>query len=307
MTGAIAVHQGALSVPTGAFCALSSEEGKRVAEGRPSLTRGRRPDYHAENQNYRGHDYNQKSEAFDRVADYEKRCIITPALKSVFNRLVHAGDFVVGMDKVIDIGCGTGHIMVPFLKDGIHVDGFDIASKMVDVAKGRLRRSGFYTSDIIVVDDYSSLGAGEYAVGMMNFVQGCCPNKKSLFKLFSQANHPLRNGGRLIVTGAHPEHLHHKHSACEYDVVNARKLKDGAVVTGRLFSAEGTESYELTGGYIWKINTLVNAAKKAGFSLNSLEEIQDSELSSRRPKSAHSPYVCLTFTKEKRSLSASPQ
>jgi SAM-dependent methyltransferase len=44
---------------------------------------------------------------------------------------------------VLDAGCGTGRLLVPWLQAGIDVDGCDVSPDMIDRCRERARREGF--------------------------------------------------------------------------------------------------------------------------------------------------------------------
>jgi SAM-dependent methyltransferase len=44
---------------------------------------------------------------------------------------------------VLDAGCGTGRLLVPWLHAGIDVDGCDVSADMVELCRERARREGF--------------------------------------------------------------------------------------------------------------------------------------------------------------------
>ena len=44
---------------------------------------------------------------------------------------------------VLDAGCGTGRLLVPWLQAGIDVDGCDASADMVALCRERARRAGF--------------------------------------------------------------------------------------------------------------------------------------------------------------------
>jgi SAM-dependent methyltransferase len=43
----------------------------------------------------------------------------------------------------LDVGCGTGRLLLPFLRAGLDVDGCDVSSDMIDLCKRRVIREGF--------------------------------------------------------------------------------------------------------------------------------------------------------------------
>jgi len=52
-------------------------------------------------------------------------------------------------DRILEIGCGTGRILKPFLLSGYKITGVDISDEMLKIANGKLRefeQSGFKIS-----------------------------------------------------------------------------------------------------------------------------------------------------------------
>ena len=45
--------------------------------------------------------------------------------------------------RVLDIGCGTGRVMLPMLQAGIDVVGMDLSPHMLKLAADKLNRAGF--------------------------------------------------------------------------------------------------------------------------------------------------------------------
>lgn len=45
--------------------------------------------------------------------------------------------------KVLDIGCGTGRVMLPLLQAGIEVQGMDLSAHMLSIAADKLSKAGF--------------------------------------------------------------------------------------------------------------------------------------------------------------------
>jgi SAM-dependent methyltransferase len=53
-----------------------------------------------------------------------------------------------GSGGIIDIGCGTGTLLLPLVKAGYDVTGLDISEAMIDVATGKLNREGLTAKTI---------------------------------------------------------------------------------------------------------------------------------------------------------------
>jgi ubiquinone/menaquinone biosynthesis C-methylase UbiE len=81
------------------------------------------------------HDYNRGARKFTQTVGHEKGAIISPAIQRVFKDLVNDNKFKPqNGDKILDIGCGPFLLAMPFIRDGIHVDGVDTSSEMLSIA-----------------------------------------------------------------------------------------------------------------------------------------------------------------------------
>jgi SAM-dependent methyltransferase len=52
------------------------------------------------------------------------------------------GQFVERGQPALDAGCGTGRLLLPWLRDGLDVDGCDVSADMVALCRDRARREG---------------------------------------------------------------------------------------------------------------------------------------------------------------------
>ena len=56
--------------------------------------------------------------------------------------------------SILDIGCGPGHYAIAFLNQGKKVTALDIAEKMLDLTKDRVKSSGLDDNIDYILDDY---------------------------------------------------------------------------------------------------------------------------------------------------------
>jgi SAM-dependent methyltransferase len=47
------------------------------------------------------------------------------------------------VDSIIEVGCGTGRVMLPFLQNGFQITGIDISDEMLEIATHKLSQSRF--------------------------------------------------------------------------------------------------------------------------------------------------------------------
>jgi|GEM_PF-1806441 len=250
------------------------------------------------NDNNLHHDYKIGAGQFELGASNEKMNIIGPELVSTFDMLRASHRFYFEKDKVIDIGCGPGLLMMPLLTHGINVEGFDPTEEMIQSARASLEGAVFGDgkdkNKVKLTNSIDTLAKESYAAGMLNFVTQTCETKKELKTLFQQAHGLIKDGGVLIVTGAHPEHLHFKHANCEYDVEDSSKMVDGQRYTGRIISDRGTAIYHLSGDYFWHLRTMQKVAEGVGFVHEDTRKIADKGTYVRKA-SPVPPYFMMTL------------
>lgn len=238
------------------------------------------------------HDYNKGTELFTRAVGHEKLSIISPAIRALFKRLSNVDNQIPSKNpRILDIGCGPFLLSIPFIRDGIHVDGVDTSDKMITVARKTLEDSKDKLPStapldkVRLVSSMDDINEETYDVAMMNFVHQCAPSRIALNKLFQKAAEKVKPGGHLIITGAHPEYLHMSHACCEYDVKEGQSLQDGDMYTGRIFDETGKATYELAGDYFWSIDAITSSANSSGFRLSSVNPIDDIETPYREAQS----------------------
>lgn len=240
--------------------------------------------------------------AFKEAIFFEKTAIIAPALKKVFGRAVRDGIFDIRKDRIVDIGCGPFLLALPFLNDGVYVDGIDITPNMIVQAKETLEAADFdgkiNKESIKLVTEYNKLASKSYAFAMLNFVHQTSRTEESLTKLFKNAHDLLKPGGTLVLTSTHPDYLHIPHAAYECDVKDSAALKDGDKFGGWLYDSSGKKAFRLDGDYFWSVRGLHTAAFNAGFDPGTTEEVDDHPTLWRK-KSDAPAYLMMTFRKPK--------
>ena len=75
--------------------------------------------------------------AYDENNTYDTAIQFTDDLDFYFNLAKDQGG------KVLDIGCGTGRVLLPLMQKGIAMAGMDLSSPMLDLAQDKLARAGF--------------------------------------------------------------------------------------------------------------------------------------------------------------------
>jgi SAM-dependent methyltransferase len=56
--------------------------------------------------------------------------------KFFFDRIIHNGGVA------LELACGTGRLLVPFLRDGLHVEGADASPQMLDICRRKAAAAG---------------------------------------------------------------------------------------------------------------------------------------------------------------------
>jgi SAM-dependent methyltransferase len=110
---------------------------------------------------------------------------------------------------ILDLGCGTGRLMVPLLRDGHQVVGADRAPAMLDRAASRLRRLGAAgrRRALLIRGDLRALPLAPrfaFAVAAFNTVQHC-ETDADLLRFFRGVAAALVPGGWLAFDTFAPE------------------------------------------------------------------------------------------------------
>lgn len=254
------------------------------------------------NDNKMSHNYDSGTGLFAKVASREKQEIILPAIRGQLDKIVSNSGLLREQHRVLDFGCGPFILSIPLLRSSFPVDGYDTSEEMVktacqilDSSKKSLNGGAEIANQTILTSELSDLKGRQYDVVMMNFVHQVASDKKSLKKLFRDASSYLKDGGYLIITGAHPDWLHKPHTCCEYDVSDPRTLNDGDLYTGRIVDSSGMVTYDLHGDHFWKKDTLITTAQSVGLSTGDVTDIDDKETFGRE---ANDPaYFLMSFRK----------
>ena len=72
-----------------------------------------------------------RPKSYDRLINKASRGRVLSVKQAVAAELITT-------DRVLDIGCGTGELAVMLAAQGVCVDGFDINSKMIEIARERI-------------------------------------------------------------------------------------------------------------------------------------------------------------------------
>ncbi len=114
-----------------------------------------------------------------------------------------------GGGPVLEIGCGTGRVLIPLARDGIDITGIDISAAMLTRLERRLGEEEPATRDRVtfkVADarDYADAPAS-YATVIIPFNGlSCIPNQKDQQAVVKNAAKLLAPGGKIVVDLVNP-------------------------------------------------------------------------------------------------------
>jgi ubiquinone/menaquinone biosynthesis C-methylase UbiE len=99
---------------------------------------------------------------------------------------------------VLELGCGTGRIAVPLLKDGVHVVGVDRSAAMLDRARRRARRAGVLRTARFVRTDIRALPLRPRSIDLVMAPYGILQSltrERDLQATLASVSRVLRRGG----------------------------------------------------------------------------------------------------------------
>jgi len=133
--------------------------------------------------------YNRIAHIYDSV--YSKRVEDTKREIKFISRFMKKG-------RILDLGCGTGRLLLPLYKQGYEVYGMDISEKMIELAKNKIKGLPI----TLVVGDFSKKipfpdNSFDCIVRMHSSLLHL---KKSDRRRFSkEVERVLKNGGYIII------------------------------------------------------------------------------------------------------------
>jgi len=110
-------------------------------------------------------------------------------------------------DPILEVGCGTGRLLVPLARAGYTVDGVDRSPAMLEHARRRLEQEGLtqvrlYQADMV---DLSDLADGTYRLAIVA-VNGFLhlPDRCAQQRALAELHRVLQTGGLLLLDVLHP-------------------------------------------------------------------------------------------------------
>jgi SAM-dependent methyltransferase len=107
-----------------------------------------------------------------------------------------AGDSV-GRERMVEIGCGAGRLLVHFAREFEHVDGFDIAAEMIETARPHMPRN----VDLIISSgaDLNPLADASVDFAFSNQVFQHIPDAAVIGAYVAETTRVLRPGARAVL------------------------------------------------------------------------------------------------------------
>lgn len=108
--------------------------------------------------------------------------------------------------RLVDLGCGTGRLLLPFARRGYHVLGVDLSLEMLRVAAAKARAEGLTVplvqANLVELDGLAS-GAFDYAACLFSTL-GMVMGAENRRRVVAQVYRLLRPGGRFVL------HVHNR-------------------------------------------------------------------------------------------------
>lgn len=135
------------------------------------------------------------------AAEYDETVVAPRAFVNelIFSELIGGGP-VAENTRVLDLGCGTGHMLLRWAQRYPEVTGVDHSAGMLDVARRAVARRGFANVSLIEapVEDFLRSATHTYAaISAVGFLHHLQADERA--SLFSHARRLLAPGGMLIV------------------------------------------------------------------------------------------------------------
>ncbi|MHA1839991.1 MAG: HgcAB-like fusion protein [Candidatus Ranarchaeia archaeon] len=112
-----------------------------------------------------------------------------------------ADNIILKNDQVLDVGAGTGELAVLCAKKGAHVTAFDSSSRMLNVAKKKVKKQELAANVRFLEMDVTEMGQfpdSSFDVVVMTLLLSDLQRELQIFVL-KNARRLLREGGRLVI------------------------------------------------------------------------------------------------------------
>lgn len=200
---------------------------------------------------------------YDKIAKQYVQSINSPFRKFVLfpSLLYYLGN--IKNKKVLDLGCGEGHLTRTIKrKSKATVVGVDISKEMIKLAKKEERKRPlgikYYVFDVLKMpklDNFDLI----VAVLLLHYSK----TKSELFKMCKNIYKNLKKDGKFIAITKDPFHPLQLYSKYRFTATAKAPLKEGDAVTITLFN-KGQKLCSFK-NYFWKKETYEEILRKAGF------------------------------------------
>jgi SAM-dependent methyltransferase len=177
-----------------------------------------------------------------------------------FRRYVEAGQ------PALDLGCGTGRLLLPYLRAGLDVDGVDASADMLDRCRLRARREGISEPNLYVQALWELDVPRSYRTIYACGVFGIGGDRNDDLEGLRRAHASLEPGGVLVMDNEVPTG---KHPPTEWRAVergDRRRAADGSELALRARTVEvgddGHVVYEMR-AWRWVDDELVDEERHA--------------------------------------------
>lgn len=102
--------------------------------------------------------------------------------------------------RSLEVGCGTGRILIPLLKEGLQVDGMDISERMVSLLREKTTEQDFDTDVRVQAMESLAMGKAYSFIFIPGFSLQMANGRKGLLETLRRCWEHLLPGGRLAVS-----------------------------------------------------------------------------------------------------------
>lgn len=102
--------------------------------------------------------------------------------------------YLIGGDKVLDLGCGNGRFYPIFKSKGVDYLGIDTSSKLIEIAKATYPEARFEVSSIELMPNKSFDKV--FSIAILHHI----PSHEFRLKFLKEIKRTLKNNGNLILT-----------------------------------------------------------------------------------------------------------
>jgi SAM-dependent methyltransferase len=169
--------------------------------------------------------------------------------------------------KILELGCGTGRMLIPLHNEGYNVEGTDLAENHVKIIRGLHPEIKVDQADWKNLTDHEDNSIDNiYSIGR-NILHEYQPNNQQ--KMFQEANRVLKTGGKFIFDIPDNEKGHYKDLVSIYsDTMHRRGINNFRNNT--IYDSPDGEHFFTR--YVYSHEDIVNLANDNGFKIFDIKE-----------------------------------